>query len=714
VAVAETAYERLITALEQHGSSVCRNTDEATAQCPAHDDRNPSLSLRAIEGQALVHCFAGCDTGSVLGALGLQMADLYDNREGARYRYDDGRLVIRSHDRDTGSRRFVQYGITKGKSTQLYRLSKVAEAVAAGVTVCLVEGEKDVHALESLGVVATTAPQGAGSFHLVDVSPLNRATVVAVVDQDDAGLKWARQVRSKLHGVAQSVRFYAPKEGKDAADHVAAGYGVAQFQPYELPEPGMPPAGDVGAPVGRVASQELSGATEQPMSPAAVAEAFGAQLDQPDLFGGIEPAGGTIWDARPVLRHIHRYAYARGVSPRTVLGHTLLRVIAATPPQVVLPAIIGEQASLNLWLAVVDPSGAGKSIAAAVSRHVLTGLRHGYTEAPVGSGEGLSDLYMEARKRSKDEGGGWVVEQHTTAALVSAGEVDTLTALSQRSGSTLLAQLRHAAMGEQLGFSYRDREKRLVVPEHRYRLCLWVGGQPARCGPLLSEAEAAAGTPQRFVWLPAADPGVPDSPPECPAPLVWKPPRWVELNPDFLEKRQELEVCGTVRRAVWDNHVARQRGEGDALDAHALLTREKVAAGFAILDGRAAVTEEDWELAGVVMAWSDVTRASVQRVLANEAAKKNLARGHAEAQRSAVVEEHRDERRIVAAAQAAKQRLAGDGELSANELRRRLWKNHRDYLPAALDRLVAAGEVEAESIEHHGQSGMRYRLRHDQ
>lgn len=52
------------------------------ARCPAHEDRSPSLSLRNTAGRdgetVLVHCFAGCDTGDVLAALDLDLADLYD------------------------------------------------------------------------------------------------------------------------------------------------------------------------------------------------------------------------------------------------------------------------------------------------------------------------------------------------------------------------------------------------------------------------------------------------------------------------------------------------------------------------------------------------------------------------------------------------------------------------------------------------------------
>lgn len=230
--MADLAIDRLIAALEKHGSTVrTRGNGQAQAQCPAHDDHDPSLSLRQVEGLVLLICRSGCDTRDVVAALGLTMADLYDARE-QYYRYDDGRRVHRYYDQ-AGKKSFAQYGIKKGTTPQLYRRSEVAGAA----TVYLVEGEKDVHALESLGVVATTAPMGAANFQLVDVDPLNGKEVVAITDQDAAGQKWAQAVRSKLRGVAKSLEFRAPKVGKDAADHVGAAYGIDELLPYEPPEP---------------------------------------------------------------------------------------------------------------------------------------------------------------------------------------------------------------------------------------------------------------------------------------------------------------------------------------------------------------------------------------------------------------------------------------------------------------------------------------------
>src|SRR5215472_4139521 len=48
------------------------------AQCPAHPDRSPSLSIReGDDGRLLLHCFAGCSPEEILSALGLKMRVLF-------------------------------------------------------------------------------------------------------------------------------------------------------------------------------------------------------------------------------------------------------------------------------------------------------------------------------------------------------------------------------------------------------------------------------------------------------------------------------------------------------------------------------------------------------------------------------------------------------------------------------------------------------------
>jgi hypothetical protein len=48
------------------------------ACCPSHEDRQPSLSIRALEdGRILLHDFGGCEVDQVLSALNLPFPDLF-------------------------------------------------------------------------------------------------------------------------------------------------------------------------------------------------------------------------------------------------------------------------------------------------------------------------------------------------------------------------------------------------------------------------------------------------------------------------------------------------------------------------------------------------------------------------------------------------------------------------------------------------------------
>ena len=65
------------------------------APCPSHDDRNPSLSLReGRDGRVLIKCFAGCDYKDVVGALGLQTADLFSMKRIYSYAKNSGQKSI--------------------------------------------------------------------------------------------------------------------------------------------------------------------------------------------------------------------------------------------------------------------------------------------------------------------------------------------------------------------------------------------------------------------------------------------------------------------------------------------------------------------------------------------------------------------------------------------------------------------------------------------
>ena len=211
--------------------------------CPAHADRNPSLHITRAEGRWLFHCHAGCEAEAVLGTTGLDWSDLSEsngNGNGhrevvAEYDYADesGKLlfqVVRFAPKDFRQRKPDGAGGWEWKlgNTRrvLYRLPKVLEAVKDGRTVWIVEGEKDVHALEKAGVVATCNAGGAGKWRDEYADCLRGAKVAVIADRDEPGRAHARQVAESLEGVAATVKVGEPAEGKDAADHLKAGRGA--------------------------------------------------------------------------------------------------------------------------------------------------------------------------------------------------------------------------------------------------------------------------------------------------------------------------------------------------------------------------------------------------------------------------------------------------------------------------------------------------------
>lgn len=399
-----------------------------------------------------------------------------------------------------------------------------------------------------------------------------------------------------------------------------------------------------------------------------------------------QASDADFWTARASLARLHQFARARRAAPWATLGVVLSRVVAGTPPFVVLPALVGGHGSLNLYVAVIGPSGAGKGAAERTAADAVE--VGGITTASVGSGEGIAHLYAKRTRQG--------IERHTDAVLLSVPEIDTLSALGSRQGSTLLPELRRAWSGEALGFSYADPDKRLPIPGHSYRLALVVGVQPARAGGLLDDADG--GTPQRMLWLPATDPRAPDVAPDEPAGLLWERPPWPHA--EFGTSRVVLPVCQLARAAVDAARLARLRGQPSDLDGHALLAQLKTAAALALLDGRPEVTEEDWQLAGVVAAVSQRTRDQVTTHIHQTERERNRRRGEAEGDRAVLVAERVEDASVQRVARWIVRKVAAAGGVAEHTvLRRNLAGRDGRYFADAVDRLAEAGQIAAEDIE---------------
>lgn len=199
------------------------------AKCPAHEDRNPSLSITQENGRILVHCHAGCATRDVLGAIGMTLEDLFegDTKEPklvATYDYVDERGVLlfqvcRYDPKAFKQRRPAENGEwswhLNGARRVLFRLPAILQASY----VVIVEGEKDVQAAEKFGLTATCNAGGAGKWKDEYSEFLCGKHVTIIPDNDEPGRKHADQVAKSVLGKAASVAIcYLPEGIKDLSE----------------------------------------------------------------------------------------------------------------------------------------------------------------------------------------------------------------------------------------------------------------------------------------------------------------------------------------------------------------------------------------------------------------------------------------------------------------------------------------------------------------
>lgn len=394
------------------------------------------------------------------------------------------------------------------------------------------------------------------------------------------------------------------------------------------------------------------------------------------------PVAERFWTARPVLEHIRQFARARRSGPWSTLLVVLARAVASVEPNVMIPPTVGGSVSLNLFGALVGQSGAGKGASEGAGRDAVqfvdfNGRVIDLDELPLGSGEGVARTYRPAGTRDEEP-------NPRTRALFSVPEVDTLTALGQRQGATLMAELRKLYMGEQLGFNNASKATCSVLPAHTYRASLLVGVQPAKAGPLLHDADG--GTPQRFVFLRVDDPDAPDEPPPAPAPFVVKLPRWGS-------GRVNLTVPEIARVAMDRHRVAILRGEDvDPLDGHRMLTQLKVAAALLILDGRTVIDDEDWRLAGFVIRESNRARTGIERTLAERTRAANRARAEVKADEADLLHD-RAAQHLRNRARSAVLRRLGRAEATRKDLRSAMRNDLRGDLDSTLADLIDEGAV---------------------
>jgi putative DNA primase/helicase len=218
--------DRVLARLE----GVRRSGSSWQALCPAHADKNPSLSIHVREDRILLHCHAGCTQEAVLAALRIEGRELFlDRGESkpqivAEYPYTDetgGLLfqVVRLEPKGFRQRRPDGRGgwiwNLDGTRRMLYRLPEV---LAENELVVICEGEKDVDTARKMEVVATCNPGGAGKWREEFSECLRGKKIAIIADADEPGRAHAQQVAASLHLRAESVKVLELPDSKDLAE----------------------------------------------------------------------------------------------------------------------------------------------------------------------------------------------------------------------------------------------------------------------------------------------------------------------------------------------------------------------------------------------------------------------------------------------------------------------------------------------------------------
>ena len=333
-------------------------------------------------------------------------------------------------------------------------------------------------------------------------------------------------------------------------------------------------------------------------------EGEGEPVDESDK---IDEAGilADLFAATPTLRHIQRAAHSRFLSAPMVLSNILAITLLHAPPGWQLPPTIASVASLNLGFAIVGNSSGGKSASMDVAQELLTVDQERI--CPWGSGEGMLDAFLEPDPTPTDKNATrLILDPHR---MFTADEIETVGKLMERSGSTLGTFLKSAVTGGGLGTTNTTAggRKRKIL-KHSYRFVTVMAIQPALAGVLL--AGENSGLPQRFLWSHAGDPTLPEELDDIdttwPGPL----PRQLATH-RFIPEHNYVDYPQHIKDEIKAARHAESRNPDlvDPLQGHLRLTRLKVAAAFAILHGDYAITEQWWDLAGVL---TDLSKACIR------------------------------------------------------------------------------------------------------
>ena len=256
-------YEQILT----HFKIQKQYEDKAQCVCPAHTDRQASLTVSRGRNSTILYCHAKCDYRDILSAVGLATRDLYyddskpqsgswrayiEKREGRRieaiYNYVDyqtgnylytklrlaGEKMLHGILKD-GRFRYGLDGHSRKELKGIYTpggLGALNKAIMEGKQIFVPEGEKDANTLVTRGYTAMTAG-GVNDWQPEFAEVLCGAEVIILADNDTPGKQLASRILADLRGIARSARVIVPVPDvpkADISDYFGAGHSNEDFE----------------------------------------------------------------------------------------------------------------------------------------------------------------------------------------------------------------------------------------------------------------------------------------------------------------------------------------------------------------------------------------------------------------------------------------------------------------------------------------------------
>lgn len=567
--------------------------------------------------------------------------------------------------------------------------------------------------------------------------------------------------------------------GGDAGESTEAGADPAPARRLSA----VPRIGTVTGTAGGAEPETEPARVAAPVETAPTHDAFqGVESDEDDddtghaTFRRLDEIGDDeFWNSLPILRKVHRAALANGVYPWGLLGAVLPRIACTIPPNVRLVGSSGKPGgpesggSLNLNSILLGSPEAGKSETIKLAADLVRLPDHA-CEVPPGTGEGIIKSFgyfkRASGKRDGDGGdtaadpvipapaagvsgappadvpaigsvpsrsgaanaNGYEYQHITDTVLVVAGEIADVVAEAQRQGTKLMSILRSMWVGEQVGTTTGEVERRTQLRPQSYRFGSILGAQVDldTLGTIFEQGKL--GTAQRFGFFPVKTmPATGDPITVINLPVIdWSngspaaekigtmltgpQPVWISRPQSAHEEIEAYKVKKqTTAHLPFSVDYARQCAEDeeslDSLSGHELFHQLKFAAVLAVGCGEREPTDLHWWAAGRIMQAREVVIRSVAKVLAvqREGADRKTGRSRGRAQavaRRAEAEAEDEYRKEIA--QRIYSVVSAKGEpMSAAEVGRALGRQNR-VVREILESMAEGGSLHRVGLNQRG------------